>query len=434
MEPQQLYTVGHRTRHTAPDTYCHTHGTMAHELLQPNDSGTPLLGVSNPHSTAPTTNPKIRRNSRLTVADSITDYNSGTLNSEPIHSRETKSISMPQRHEGTGHVNSSSSSSPPSSSPPSSSSSSDHYIDPNLLVASSPREDHWPGRNIRCCCDRVWMGSGGHSVPITLALTVVPVSFFMVFVLGDNINTNAFRAAVGETIIIACYGFTGALLSSSIITLLLAATTEPGIIPRQPRWKEPVPPSDALNLCSTFPFKYCHTCNIYRPHRAKHCSFCNNCVLVFDHHCPWTGNCVGLRNYHYFLWFVTTINLLCTFVTGVCVARFCLEVKERGSMGLAVSSCPYAVGVGIFAFLVLITTLPLWFYHILTLLPKGETTNENLRATYANDRNPFNKGFCSNFITACGTPSQPSMTIGWKTKLQEEHAFLKEMRRRGHGI
>ena len=51
-------------------------------------------------------------------------------------------------------------------------SNSDDYIDPNLLVASSPREDHWPGRNIRCCFDTIWMGSGGHSVIITLTLTI----------------------------------------------------------------------------------------------------------------------------------------------------------------------------------------------------------------------------------------------------------------------
>jgi hypothetical protein len=109
-----------------------------------------------------------------------------------------------------------------------------------------------------------------------------------------------------------------------------------------------------------------------------------------------------------------------------------LEIKAEGTVGAGVSACPYAVGVGIFAFLILVTTLPLWFYHVLTLLQRGETTNENLRSTYANVPNPFHKGFCSNFKRACGTPSQTSLTVGWREKLREEHAYLKDMRRRGY--
>ena len=392
----------------------------------PAHISSPLLGAS----IAPT-QPQQRRVSRVTAADSISDYQTPASPNKAPHSLHSATVSLPRY---TTTTTTTSTTTPTPTSPPPHNIPSDDYIDPSLLVASSPRVDHWPGRNIRCCCDTIWMGSGGHSVPVTLTLTIVPVTLFMVFVLGDNANTNALRTAISEPVFYLFYGLSGALLSSSVITLWLAATTEPGIIPRQPRWKEPLLPVDPLHLASSFPFKYCHTCNIYRPHRAKHCSFCNNCVLTFDHHCPWTGNCVGLRNYHYFLWFVTTINLLCAFVSGVCLARFIFEVKEIGTVGSAVSSCPYAVGVGLFAFLVLVTTLPLWFYHLFTLLPKGETTNENLRSTYIDQTNPFNQGFRSNFKIACGTSPQPSMTIGWKEKLREEHAYLKEMRRQGHGL
>jgi palmitoyltransferase ZDHHC9/14/18 len=391
-----------------------------------SNTKTPLLD-----SVTPTPPVKQRRSSRLTAADSITDYhvpsperskpfNNNYSTTNNIENRPTSSISIPnlQQHNTS-----------------SSNTSLENPIDPTLLVASSPRENHWPGRNIRCCYDKIWLGSGGHSVPITLILIIVPVTLFMIHVLGGNINTNALHVKIGEIAIYLCYGLSGALLASSVITLLLAATTEPGIIQRQPHWVVPIPPADPNNIARDYPFKYCHTCHIYRPHRAKHCSFCNNCVLVFDHHCPWTGNCVGLRNYHYFLWFVTSINLLCAFVTGICSTKFILQVIEVGSFGSAISSCPYAIGVGLFAFLVLVTTLPLWCYHIFTLLSRGETTNENLRSTYVNQINPFNKGFCSNFYVACcGTSSQPSLTIGWKEKLRKEHLYLKEMRRRGNGL
>ena len=46
-------------------------------------------------------------------------------------------------------------------------------------------------------------------------------------------------------------------------------------------------------------FRYCDSCNIYRPQRTIHCYGCNNCILELDHHCRWLGTCVGIRNYMY---------------------------------------------------------------------------------------------------------------------------------------
>lgn len=52
--------------------------------------------------------------------------------------------------------------------------------------------------------------------------------------------------------------------------------------------------------------RFCNTCHVIRPARAKHCTICDNCVFEFDHHCPWVGQCVAARNLRYFVGFVTS--------------------------------------------------------------------------------------------------------------------------------
>ena len=85
-----------------------------------------------------------------------------------------------------------------------------------------------------------------------------------------------------------------------------------------------MPPINLITPQSPYTYKYCNTCNIFRPPRSKHCNTCNTCVYGFDHHCPWIGNCIASNNYNYFVAFLISVTAL----VGVYVERM-MRVNTR---------------------------------------------------------------------------------------------------------
>ncbi|CAN0554308.1 unnamed protein product, partial [Ectocarpus sp. 12 AP-2014] len=197
----------------------------------------------------------------------------------------------------------------------------------------------------------------------------------------------------------------------AMLNLWMTALTDPGIIPRNPsNERAPPPVGEAIGLHG---FKYCETCNIFRPPRSKHCQSCNNCVDRFDHHCPWVGSCVAVRNYRYFFAFVGSTVLLIFFMMAAVLARLVLRVLVDGDGSVesvleVVASGPVDLLMTAMALLVGIPLLRLWWYHLQTILCKGQTTNEDMRAVYRNHHNSYHKGCWQNSVSLLCAPAPRS--------------------------
>lgn len=113
----------------------------------------------------------------------------------------------------------------------------------------------------------------------------------------------------------------------------LAATTDPGIIPRSTAPPPPARRDRTITLRGrTVLVKFCETCRIWRPPRASHCATCNNCVQRFDHHCPWLGNDIGVRNYRSYFAFVSSSAIASSTVAVACVWHVVAKVQYVRNM------------------------------------------------------------------------------------------------------
>lgn len=213
----------------------------------------------------------------------------------------------------------------------------------------------------------------------------------------------------------------------------------------------------------TLELKFCTACQMHRPLRASHCRECNRCVLKWDHHCarrgaagrarsspgcprltlplhphppdglsassavcagPWVGNCIGQGNYRLFLSFVLTAALYTAYVAACCALELAALTREAvaaarstppsaasreqyglrtdtslGAFAGAVSRCPAALLVGLYALVACLLLLLLCSYHAY-LVSINETTNENVKDVYY-EGNPFAQSCGRNWAQAC---------------------------------
>mmetsp|Transcript_1258 Transcript_1258/g.3801 ORF Transcript_1258/g.3801 Transcript_1258/m.3801 type:complete len:302 (+) Transcript_1258:46-951(+) len=196
------------------------------------------------------------------------------------------------------------------------------------------------------------------------------------------------------------------LLALSLAYLLLAMYTEPGILPVEPaarRIEESGRRRPRVTHCVVDGRR--HELGAFR---AKMCRQTENCVEEFDHFCPWVGNAVGRRNYRYFIAFVTTVSFL-ALVVGVtsCIHLSATHLGDRGKAdeGKPVADVSWAdvalMVLVAYTIIVLCSVCGLMCFHM-RLIAINQTTNENIRGTYFNEKNPHDHGVwrnCLNFAT-----------------------------------
>lgn len=225
----------------------------------------------------------------------------------------------------------------------------------------------------------------------SLAITL-PLSLFLAF------NSKYFKTDLSVAIpIITCV-----LYVITLIFLLLASFSDPGIVQRYPLKGNLMNERkdikiNQLGIIRTY--KYCGTCSIIRPTRSTHCGDCNNCVERFDHHCPWIGNCAGKRNYKYFYIFIVLLNILILFTGIMSIVYIAVYLNDKQSdegVSKALCKCIISLFSIIYCILALIFTMGLLIYHS-KLIANNITTKEELKQFFVNPfGNPFKRNLKEN--------------------------------------
>ncbi|KAF7819187.1 histone-lysine N-methyltransferase, H3 lysine-9 specific SUVH1-like [Senna tora] len=280
------------------------------------------------------------------------------------------------------------------------------------------------------CGGRLVFGRDGKSLFLTTSLIGGPALLFCIRMLLSIKHDPhfSFPVLIGA-VVIAFLDF---------IFLFLTSSRDPGIIPRNKRilesdethdvntpsmeWLSNRSPSlriprmkDVMVNGHTVKVKFCDTCLLYRPPRASHCSICNNCVQKFDHHCPWVGQCIALRNYPFFILFISSSTLLCIYVFAFSWVNL---LRQEGKLWSIMAHDAISVILIVYCFIVIWFVGGLTVFH-LYLISTNQTTYENFRYRYDKKENPYRKGVLRNFLELSCSKIPPS-SINFRAWVTEE--------------